>query len=229
MAKKKKTKYFSHTDRKVLFILLTIVLVFVVYDNRDFLFGIKKTVPETEKNYNHESLINRTEHNYGKEIDRLAGEFGLPAAYLKALVALECSGMKPPGTRFERHVFKRLKKLRDGKISKMENLKMTTVKNVNDDGLKNLATSWGPFQLMGYKCVILGIYVVDIRGDNSLYWGIKWIDLTYGSYLRKGRYRDAFHMHNTGDPFPSNGKSRTFDPDYVDRGLSLMKQFEQLK
>ena len=62
------------------------------------------------------------------------------------------------------------------------------IKNINEAGLKNLSTSWGPFQLMGYKCIILGIYVKDIRGDNSVYWGVKWINKTYGKYLKKGRF-----------------------------------------
>ncbi len=78
---------------------------------------------------------------------------------------------------------------------------------------------------MGYQCVAMNVKVHDIRGDSALYWGMKWIDTAYGRKLRKGRYRDAFHIHNTGRPFPSNGKPRTHDPKYCDHGLSYMERF----
>jgi len=172
-----------------------------------------------------EVIGQRTETNYGTEIERAAKEFNLPANYLKALAALECSGNKPSGKRYERHVYHRLKDLKEGKISNFENLTPEMLKNTPDDALKNLATSWGPFQLMGYKCTLLGVYVNDIRGENAVWWGAKWIRATYGGYLDQKRYSDAFHIHNTGKELPKIGKPRTHDPNYIANGIKFMHFF----
>jgi len=171
----------------------------------------------------------RTEENYGASIDKLAEQFDLSPEYLKALIILECSGLKKIKPRFERHIYKRLVNVREKKLDKFENIKYNDIKDATDDALKNMAHSWGPFQIMGYKCIWLDINLSDLRGDNSLYWAVKWIDLTYGDYVRKGRYKDAFHIHNTGRPYPESGPPKTYDPKYVPNGLMYMKHFAALK
>ena len=165
--------------------------------------------------------------SYGDQVDVLAQKFDLPASYLKALIILESSAKKKVDSRFEKHVYSHLQDVRAGKRRRYENITPTTIHDASDGALKNLASSWGPFQLMGYKCVLLNINVADVRGEDSLYWGVKWIDLTYGDYLRQGKYQDAFHIHNTGRPYPKNGKPRTHDPKYVDNGLAYMKAFSK--
>lgn len=207
-------------------VILVLLAAFYFFNKEEF----KQISGFSGKNVKVSSnIVERVEKNYGAEVEKYAKEFNLPSSYLKALIALECSGRKPPGKRYEKHIFKRLKNLKDGKIAKYENIKTQDLSELGDDGLKNLATSWGPFQLMGYKCFLLKIYVADIRGSNSLYHGIRWINLTYGNYLRKGNFKDGFHIHNTGRPFPKNGKPKTYDPSYVERGLKYMEQFESLK
>jgi len=44
--------------------------------------------------------------------------------------------------------------------------------------------------------------------------------------LREDRYKDAFHMHNTGHLYPKSGKPRTHDPYYVAKGLAHIEYFE---
>jgi hypothetical protein len=80
---------------------------------------------------------------------------------------------------------------------------------------------------MGYKCLHLGIKIKDLRGNSSLFFGVKWIADTYGDYVRKGKYADAFHIHNTGRPVPKNGKYITYDPKYVPNGLKHMEYFKE--
>ena len=79
---------------------------------------------------------------------------------------------------------------------------------------------------MGYKCVGLGVNVKDIRGEDGLEHGVRWIKEEYGRFLKKGKFKDAFHYHNTGRKFPRDGVSRTHDPRYVDKGLAYMEYFE---
>ena len=172
------------------------------------------------------SAFKLTESNYGSEVEKAAEKYGLPASYLKALIVLECSGKKPVKPRYERHIFKRLKKVRDQKGRTYETITHEMIADASDEALKNLAKSWGPFQLMGYKCLHLDVKVKDLRGDDALDWGAKWIQLEYGHLLKKKRYRDAFHYHNAGKIYPQNGIPTTHDPKYVDNGLKHMAYFD---
>ena len=58
--------------------------------------------------------------------------------------------------------------------------------------------------------------------------GAKWINKNYGDYLRKGQYKDAFHIHNTGRPYPIVGQPKTYHRLYVPNGLKYIEEFEQL-
>ena len=167
-----------------------------------------------------------TWRHYGEEVQAEAEQRGLPAAYFLALIELECGGRRPAGRRFEAHVFERLRAVQAGERERLEHVTTAALQGASEEALRNLATSWGPFQLMGYKCIGLEIQIRDLRGDAAIPLGIRWIDETYGDALRAGRFKDAFHLHNTGQPFPADGVARTFHPEYVERGLALMQRFE---
>ena len=197
----------------VLFVFLLAGIVFVKGYWRLGAEGIRKAT-------NRGGLAN-TEVNYGSEVDRVSNEFDLPANYLKALIVLECSGRKNVPSRYEKHVFHRLKKVREGNRAAYEGITRGDIKDASDEALKNLASSWGPFQLMGYQCLKLGINVSDVRGGEAIYWGVKWINEEYGYKLRQGKFDHAFRMHNTGSP-----TGRTHDPNYTKRGLGYMEYFK---
>jgi hypothetical protein len=165
--------------------------------------------------------------NYGAAIDSAANVFGLSASYLKALCMLECSGKKKFQARFEDHVYRKLKKVKFKQLSNYEHVTSEMLQDANDEALRNLASSWGPFQLMGYKCLLLNIKIRDIREDQAVYYGAKWIDLTYGETLKEKKFKDAFHIHNTGSPFPDNGRAKTHDPNYCNNGLKHMEWFSK--
>lgn len=175
---------------------------------------------------NHKSGYEAAIHNYKDDVEKAAKEFDLPASYLMALIILECSGKKDIKPRFEKSIYKKLKQLKNKEITKFENLTYSTVKNADDDALRNLASSWGPFQLMGYKCTFLDIKLKEMRGEKAIYYGAKWINITYGDYLRAAKYKDAFHIHNTGEEYPSDDNPKTYDPDYVTKGLEYMEYFQ---
>lgn len=165
-----------------------------------------------------------TRQNYTSEILHWSEVYGLPPAYFLALAQLECGGRRPAGTRFEKHVYTRLQDVRSGDRSRYEAATSAVLADATDDALRNLSTSWGPFQLMGYKCVELDIQLRDIRGEEAIRWGIHWIDLTYGDALRGKKFRNAFHIHNTGRPFPTDGIATTYDPRYVEKGMEFMSR-----
>ena len=168
------------------------------------------------------TIYDRTELNYGAELERLASEFDLPAEYLKALVILESSGRKKVPSRYEKHVYNRLKNLKNGKRKRYETLRPHHLKDASTAALKNLASSWGPFQLMGYKCLALGVNISDIRGDDALYWGVFWINKEYGDYLRQNKFEEAFRIHNTGSP-----SGKTYNSNYVSEGLAHIAYFKK--
>ncbi len=164
--------------------------------------------------------------NYGHDVKILAQKFNLSPEYLMALIMLECSGRGDVPPRFEQGVYNRLVEVKNFQRASLESITQKDLADASDEALRNLASSWGPFQLMGYKCLHLGIKIKDLRGGDSLYFGVKWIDGTYGDYVRKGQYADAFHIHNTGRPVPKNGKFFTYDPKYVPNGLKYMEYFK---
>lgn len=164
------------------------------------------------------------EANYGADIEDVAETYGYKASFLKALCMLECGGKQHITPRFEKHIYNALKRMRDRGTGTYETITAEQLANASDDALRNLASSWGPFQVMGYKCLQLDIKVKDLRGPRAVHWAMKWIDINYGYLLKAGRYADAFHMHNTGQVM--RGRSRTHDPNYVRNGLKYMKEFE---
>ena len=171
--------------------------------------------------------LNNTLHFYKADVVKNAEKYNLPPSYFLSLIVLESSGKKKPKTRFEPKIYERLKACRDGKTKSFGSIERRRLKKLSDGALKNLASSWGPFQLMGYHAFELGIYIKDIRGPESVKFGMKWIEKRYGADLRKKDYKDAFHIHNTGRPFPSNGKPFTHDPNYINKGLKYIDYFEK--
>jgi hypothetical protein len=168
----------------------------------------------------------KVEKNYGDEIEQYAVDFNLPPEYLKALAVLECSGEKNIKPRFEESVYKKLKKVKKNQLKKYEDITPEILKNTPDSILSDMSRSWGPFQLMGYKCVKIGIDISELK-KNSVKWGIYWIDETYGDLLRAHKYKDAFHLHNSGKMYPADGNPLTFDPNYVENGLKYLKKFHR--
>lgn len=169
--------------------------------------------------------IRATKSNYSEEVLKWSKVFDLPYPYLMSLIQMESGGRKPAGKRFEPHVFEQLKAVRDGGREAYENVTPGHLADASDDALRNLSTSWGPFQLMGYKCILLKVQIRDIRGNEAIRFGVDWINQTYGKRLKQGDFEDAFHLHNTGKLYPKDGKPQTFHPDYVARGIHLMQHY----
>lgn len=165
--------------------------------------------------------------NYKEDVLKYSEEYELPPEYVMALIMLESSGKRIVKPRFEKWIYNQLKKLKNKKIEKFEVLTYKSVKNADNEALKNMSRSWGPCQIMGYKCVSLGIDIAELRGKDRVKWALKWIDMDYGNYLREGKYKDAFHIHNTGQKYPKTGKPKTYDPDYVKNGLKYMEYFKK--
>ncbi len=217
--RKGRRKKKSRVSYLVFFMLAVVVTSAVyLYDNTEVPRPPLVKIPKLE----------RTWRNYKDDVVDLANDFDMPPEYFLALIVLECSGDKEKEIvpRFEKHVYKKLKNVRDKKSASYGSIKYNTIHDSSDDALKNLATSWGPFQLMGYQSIELDLNVSDIRGDRSLYWGMYWIKKRYGKYLRKKDFKNSFHIHNAGHRYPLVGGPNTHDPKYVPHGLSYVNYFK---
>jgi hypothetical protein len=169
--------------------------------------------------------IAKLKANYEYEIEAICKEMNLPAEYFKALVILESSAEKPASTRFEPHVFKRLKEVQDAKAERYGRFTTKQLQILSEETLKKMATSWGPMQIMGYHCIPMGITLEQLNGPQALRYAIQWAEKSYGGYLRRGDFANALHLHNTGQPIPSGGRYLTHNPDYIDRGMELIAIF----
>ena len=208
---KKRTK--SNKYKWILFTFILCAVYVIFFYTNDYIINRSKYALEN------------TELNYGREVDSLCVKMNLPTSYIKALIMLESSGRKPATTRFEEHVYEKLKSVKSGKTPQFENITSTMLRHTTDATLRNMATSWGPFQIMGYKSIQLKIKLHNLNGDEAIYWGMKWISDDYGDLLREGRFKDAFHFHNTGKEYPLTGDPLTYDPTYVSHGLKYMTYF----
>ncbi|MCS6822070.1 MAG: N-acetylmuramidase family protein [Microscillaceae bacterium] len=202
--------------KKIIGFLLTILILVGLYAiYQDFFVSVDQ------------HLIEKTNKNYGAEIERICQKLKLPAAYFKALIVLECSGDKPAKSRYEKHVFYKLLAVKNGELKSYGKITQKHLRLLSDATIKKLATSWGPMQIMGYHCINMGYTIEDLSGEEALRYGILWCEYTYGEYLRNGDFKNAFHIHNTGKPFPKLSFSQTYNPEYVRKGLAYMQKFEQ--
>jgi len=170
--------------------------------------------------------LDSIETNYASEIEAICKEKDLPPHYFKALIMLETSGKVPAGQRFEPHVYEKLIKLRNGSLKRFEDIRARDLKGLSREEIKRLATSFGPFQIMGYKSIKISCPVSDLYNKKAIPTGINWIEEEYGWLLEQERYSDAFHYHNTGRLHPLNAEAQTHSPDYVKDGLKYMNYFD---
>lgn len=173
-----------------------------------------------------DNAIKRLEKNYEREVERICRALELPSAYFKALIILESSANLPPKTRFEEHIYDKLKDVKKGKSPRYGQITTDTLRYFSDGDLKDMATSWGPIQVMGYHALTMGIPIEYLKNEKSLHYGIIWCKRTYGDYLKEGSFRDAFHVHNTGKPHPDGWFPKTHNPHYIRLGLAYVEAFE---
>lgn len=172
------------------------------------------------------NVIEKLRLNYEEDIDLVSAEMDLPSEYFKALVILESSATKPAKTRFEPHVYRRLSEVKAGTSERYGQFTTAQMEVLSDNTLRKLATSWGPLQVMGYHCIPMGITVEQLQGPDAIRYSLQWAEKAYGKYLKAGDFKNAFHIHNTGQKFPTSGEAKTTDPNYIPKGLDYIDFFK---
>ena len=202
-------------------------------------------------------LVERVFERCGAVIAEACAASSVPPEFLGALVANESSGYGD-ATRFEPAVYQHLLAVAQGQSPTYGSLNVTELddeisellppndatlharyltsafaanhsawlQSLADEALREFATSWGYTQIMGYHMVgrpgtvrqllepqfhfrmairLLSAFAVDYQLDPALEFG------------------ELFRCWNTGRPY-----GRTFDPDYVVKGLQRMEIYRQL-
>ncbi|MEM6299299.1 MAG: hypothetical protein AAF740_11490 [Bacteroidota bacterium] len=203
--------------KRAFWFLVLVCLSYLFWNNRSFM---RKPLVDA-------FLVERVRQNYGDEVDAICKEKGVPSEYFKALIILEVSARKDPPSRTEKSVWEKLRATKEGKRKRYGFFTANDLQSYDDTDLKFMATSWGPFQIMGFHAVKKGFPVRHLRDENALRTGIEWCLDSYGAYIKKGDYKNAFHIHNTGSPIPFSGIPFTTDPDYVAKGVAYMELLEK--
>lgn len=159
---------------------------------------------------------------YHSEIERATTGTPIPPAYMAAIISLESH---PPGNRhserFEPWVYDRLKELKEtgrafGTVPRFR------VQTISDSEVRQLATSYGLTQIMGYHCLDLGCSPDDLQSDFHLQWAVVYMMRHYGDRAKNKDWGSCFRIHNTG-----HAKGTTGRRDYVERGLIRMFYYER--
>ena len=174
--------------------------------------------PENEE----DAVMFHIYHSLNEEITLAVKGTDIDPAYLAALISLESH---PPGNkkskRFEENVYKRLLELKNdgrsfGRISR------SAILNRSDNEIRDLATSFGLTQIMGFHCLDLGCSPDDLKGNYHLQWAAAWMQKNYGKKAKQEDWPSCFRIHNTGHP-----RGETFRKDYVERGLARMAYYKK--
>lgn len=181
----------------------------------------------------------------------------LPVEFLAALVANE-SGGNQLAARFEPSVYRHLKAVAEGKArayagARREDLEeeiaemlhpkadsyharyLTSPFGANhreeiaaseDEALRELATSWGFTQIMGYHQVGRPGTVRDLLEPRTHFRNALGLLAEFAADFQldpRREFAELFRCWNTGQPY-----GKTFDPDYVERGLARMEIYRQV-
>lgn len=158
------------------------------------------------------------------EIDSAVRDTEIPPSYLAALISLESH---PPGNRdsrrFEPKVFQRLLELKnEGKP--FARIARKQVQGLGEAELRELATSYGLTQVMGYHCLDLGCSIRDLAGSYHLLWSVAYIRRHYLNQVIRKEWSACFRIHNTG-----RAEGVTSRDDYAEKGLLRMKYYDDWK
>lgn len=100
-------------------------------------------------------LAHQIRDRFGAKIAKATEGTPVPPKFVAGLIAVEAGKdrngqIKESATRFEPHVYEKLKQVRDGKLLQYNKIRRVKLADATDGALKALATSYSLTQIMGY-------------------------------------------------------------------------------
>lgn len=160
---------------------------------------------------------------WGAKLEEACAGSLVPVSFLAGLISRENAMLDYDATRFEPHVFRRLKDVRDGKRKLYNGISRDDIADATDDALRALSHSYGLTQIMGWSMVkMLDGTIADLRDpDKHLTYAVKRLEIVAGAYLKRKEWEKVLRIWNTGIP---NGK--TYHDSYVPGALAEMREWE---
>lgn len=173
-------------------------------------------------------LAKQIKAKLGPQIDLAVVNTPISPAFLAGLISVENASLFPLASRLEQHVFVRLKQVRDSWLPLSYNgIKKSQLEGLNDDALRNFATSWGYCQIMGWwvlKAPLSPYSISDLRDpDKHLKLAVKLIRVVGGTYVTTHRWDSVMRIWNTGSPY-----GKTYDPDYTTNAKCVRMIYQTL-
>lgn len=167
---------------------------------------------------------------FGPAIDAAAAGSHVPADFLAGFVGVEAGKDKkgqivPAATRFEPQVYARLRDVRDGKRAVWSGITRKDLAEALDLRLRELATSHGPAQIMGWHTIHdLRRSIGELSDPATMFiCAVELLEIVGGAFLRRGDWPAVMRIWNTGRP---GGK--TFDDDYVANALDVKTAYKKI-
>lgn len=173
-----------------------------------------------------QKIAKQIRDRFGKKIAEACGGTPVPQNLVAGLIGVEAGKdrngqLREDATRFEPGVFAKLKRVRDKSLTSYNNLRYSHVKDLDDAGLRNLSTSFGLTQTMGWWAIHLGISVADLRDPQKhIGYAVQLLLLNAAKYIESGNYLAVFRIWNSGSP-----TGKTYDPDYVYNAGAVMDAY----
>lgn len=174
-----------------------------------------------------QKLAKQIRVRFGLKIARAVQGTPVPAKFVAGLISVE-AGKKngqitETATRFEPHVFAKLKQVRDGGLTQYNKIRRAQLKDATDDALQALSKSYGLTQVMGWWSLHLDCAVADLRDpEKHLDYAVKLMLLNSNGDFERQEYVGEYKQWNSGS---ETGK--THDPDYVFNAGSVMDAYAE--
>lgn len=187
-------------------------------------------------------LMTQIKSKYATSINAAVQGTPFPPALLAALTANE-SGLDEGATRLEPAVYIDLSLVLTGRRAQFNEIGAADLKTYLGDianpatavlALLNLATSWGPTQIMGWQAVRRGYKLAELTILERHYVRTAQILLDFGRDFKilpppgiepfPGGWESFFRCWNSGSP-----TGKTFDPNYPANGVRRLALYEGLE
>lgn len=157
----------------------------------------------------------------------------IPPRFIAGLIANEAGkdrqgNIKRGATRFEPHIYTRLKKVAETPGAVYNRIKHLQLKDATDASLRALAHSYEATQMMGYWCIVLGCSLADLKNpEKHFFFTVKLLQLNDQDDFERGTeeaFDDEMRQWNTG-----REKGKTYHENYVPNARLIRAAYAELE
>lgn len=178
-----------------------------------------------------EKLARQIFDRFGDQIRQAVKGTNIPARFIAGLVANEAGkdkqgNIKREATRFEPHVYARLKQVSQNPRSRYGSITHSQLKDATDGALRALATSWEATQMMGYHVLTLGCSLADLRNpDKHFFYTVKLLQLNgFPKNATEEQMDREMRQWNTG-----RETGKTYHANYVPNARLIRAAYDELE